>query len=82
MPVVRIRTNRQVTIPKVIFDELGLNEGDFVEVLRQKNVVLIKPKKLVDRDIAEALADVETGKVIGPFTNAKAALKALKNQKL
>jgi len=32
MAVVKIRTNRQITIPKRIFDELGLREGDFVRL--------------------------------------------------
>lgn len=48
MPVVKVRTNRQVTIPKVIFDALGLKEGDFVEVTLKKNHIVIAPKRLVD----------------------------------
>ena len=50
MPIVRIHTNRQVTIPKSIFDEAGLQEGDFVEVTRRQDRIMIKPKKLVDPD--------------------------------
>jgi AbrB family looped-hinge helix DNA binding protein len=50
VPIVKVRTNRQVTIPKVIFDELGLQEGEFVEVKRVKDRIVIKPKKLVDPD--------------------------------
>ena len=50
MPVVKIRTNRQVTIPKQVFDELGLQEGDYVEVTRTDDMVVIKQKKLVDPD--------------------------------
>ena len=50
MPVVKIRTNRQITIPKSIFDDLGLKEGDFVEVSRNRDGVVVKPKRLVDRD--------------------------------
>ena len=38
MPIVKIRTNRQVTVPKAIFDDLGLKEGDFVEVSLQGKV--------------------------------------------
>lgn len=30
MAIVRVRARRQVTIPKEIFDRLGLHEGDFV----------------------------------------------------
>jgi len=48
MSIVKIRTNRQVTVPKVIFDELGLKEGDFVEVSRKGENIVIKPKRLVD----------------------------------
>lgn len=50
MPVVKIRTNRQVTIPKSVFDEAGLQEGGFVEVTRHRGHILIKPKALIDRD--------------------------------
>ena len=76
-PVVKIRTNRQVTIPKIIFEELGLNEGYFVEVTILNDAALIKPKKLVDRDLSEALSDLKAGRVIGPFSTAEAAIKAL-----
>lgn len=50
MPVVKIRTNRQITIPKSVFDELGLKEGDFMEVTRSKEGVVVKPKILVSPD--------------------------------
>ena len=50
MPIVKIRTNRQVTIPKIIFDETGLQEGDFVEVTRNRDCIVIRAKKLVDPD--------------------------------
>ena len=35
-------------VPKKICEELGLREGDFVEVTRSKDRIVIKPKKLVD----------------------------------
>jgi AbrB family looped-hinge helix DNA binding protein len=41
----KVGQRRQVVIPKGVFDELGLHEGDFVEVTRRKNAFLIKPKK-------------------------------------
>ena len=50
MSIVKIRTNRQVTVPKVIFDDLGLKEGDFVEVIREGSDIVIRPKRLVDLD--------------------------------
>jgi len=50
VPTVKIRTNRQVTVPKVIFDDLGLKEGDYVDVSRQGSEIVIRPKRLVDLD--------------------------------
>jgi AbrB family looped-hinge helix DNA binding protein len=50
MPIGKIGQRRQVVIPKEIFEALGLQTGDFVEVTKVKNTVVIKPKKLVDAD--------------------------------
>jgi AbrB family looped-hinge helix DNA binding protein len=50
MPISKLGQRRQVVIPKEICDELGLHEGDFVEVTSTEGQVIIKPKKLVDAD--------------------------------
>jgi AbrB family looped-hinge helix DNA binding protein len=48
--VSKLGQRRQVVIPKEICDELGLREGDFIEVTSTEGNVVIKPKKLVDAD--------------------------------
>jgi AbrB family looped-hinge helix DNA binding protein len=52
MPVSKLGQRRQVVIPKDICEELGLQQGDFVEVTGdpENGTVVIKPKKLVDPD--------------------------------
>src|SRR5713101_1615638 len=50
MPIGKIGQRRQVVIPKEIFDALGLQTGDFIEVTQVKRTVVIKPKKIVDAD--------------------------------
>jgi len=52
MPVSKLGLRRQVVIPKDICEELGLQQGDFVEVTLdpENGTVVIKPKKLVDAD--------------------------------
>lgn len=50
----RVGQRRQVVIPLDIFDALNLSVGDFVAITRHENSVVIKPKRLVDRD-ADAL---------------------------
>ncbi len=81
MPIAKIRTNRQVTIPKAVFDELGLKEGEYVEVTLKEKTIVLKPKALIDKDLEEALEDIEEGRVIGPFAGVAEALRALKRAK-
>jgi AbrB family looped-hinge helix DNA binding protein len=46
----RVGKRRQVVIPKRFCEDLGLREGDFVELQSTNGAVVIKPKTLVDRD--------------------------------
>lgn len=50
MPISKLGQRRQVVIPKELCEELGLREGDFVEVTSTRGTVVIKPKRLVDPD--------------------------------
>jgi len=43
---------RQVVIPREIFDNLNMREGDFVAVAQRGDTVVIKRKTLVDPDDA------------------------------
>jgi len=46
----RVGKRRQVVIPKRFCEDLGLREGDFVEVQSRNGAVVIRPKRLVDPD--------------------------------
>jgi AbrB family looped-hinge helix DNA binding protein len=46
----RVGKRRQVVIPKRFCEDLGLREGDFVEVQNSNGALVIKPKRLVDPD--------------------------------
>lgn len=50
MAISKVGLRRQVVIPKEICDDIGLATGDFVEVSRAGGAVVIKPKRLVDRE--------------------------------
>ena len=47
MTLSKIGQRRQVTIPKIIFDEMKFQEGDFVEVTKVGDDELLLKKKLV-----------------------------------
>ncbi len=75
--VVKIGSSRQVIIPKKIHDRLGLGPGDYLEVELRKDKVVLTPKALVEKRLAEALEDVRRGRVHGPFRSAKEMIRSL-----
>ncbi len=75
--VVKIGASRQIIIPKKIHERLGLEPGDYLEVELQDNKVVLTPKTLVEKRLAEALDDVQRGRIHGPFRSAKEMLHSL-----
>lgn len=88
MPLVKIKPKYQVTIPYTVREQVPLDVGDMVEIEARHNIIIIKPKVIVDRTskeeieaaIAEGLKDFEEGRVLGPFTSVKEFKAALKKQ--
>ena len=77
MPTVKLGASRQIVIPKKLYDKLGLEAGDYLEVeLYQGGKLLVTPKELVDRHpeidkrLAEAEEDVKAGRLSKPFQSA------------
>ena len=56
----RVGKGRQVVIPKSLCQDLGLHEGDIVEVQRSRGAVLIKPTTLVEADEILTPQEAET----------------------
>jgi AbrB family looped-hinge helix DNA binding protein len=44
----KVGKRRAVVIPRDLCDEVGLQEGDFIELQAVDGMVVIRPKKLVD----------------------------------
>lgn len=78
---VKIGVSRQVVIPKKIHDELGLAPGDYLEVEREGDRVVLTPKALVAKRLAEGLYDIRNGRVHGPFASPSALIKSLRKTK-
>ena len=53
MPLVKITRSRQVSIPKELCQEMGLREGDYVEIARNGDQLVLRPMAVVDRAKAE-----------------------------
>ena len=78
MVAVKIGVSRQVVIPKKIHDQLGLEPGDYLEVALEGDRVVLTPQALIDRRLAEGLADIQGGRVKGPLRSASALVRSLR----
>lgn len=73
--LVQIRKKAQVTLPRSVRQKLGIEEGDFLDVRVQGGEIVLKLKKLVDKEQAwfwterwqkgerEAEEDIRLGRV-------------------
>lgn len=52
MPLVKVIRHGQITIPKELRQALGIEEGDLLEVELKNSQMVIKPKAVVDREVA------------------------------
>jgi AbrB family looped-hinge helix DNA binding protein len=77
MPAVKVGVSRQVVIPKKLYAELGLSPGDYLEVELQEDKLVLTPKMLIEKRLAEGLEDIKRGRVYGPFSTAKKAVRSL-----
>jgi AbrB family looped-hinge helix DNA binding protein len=78
---VKIGVSRQVVIPKKIHDQLGLAPGDYLEVELEGDRLILTPKALVEKRLAESLEDMRRGRIHGPFQSVPALLRALHKAK-
>jgi AbrB family looped-hinge helix DNA binding protein len=77
MPVVTVKNKYQVVIPAKVREQVGIHVGDLLEAKAQNGKVILTPKSLVDREIAEGLEDLRKGKTYGPFNSAEDMIRAL-----
>jgi AbrB family looped-hinge helix DNA binding protein len=77
MAAVKVGASRQVAIPKKLHDEMGLSPGDYLEVERRGNQLILTPKSLIEKRLAEALKDVKEGRVGGPYSTVDELISSL-----
>jgi AbrB family looped-hinge helix DNA binding protein len=89
--LVQVRKKAQVTLPQSVRQELGIEEGDFLDIQVRSGEIVLKVKKLVDKEQAwfwtnrwqqgekEAEEDIRTGRVHN-FPDTKKAVAFLHKQ--
>jgi bifunctional DNA-binding transcriptional regulator/antitoxin component of YhaV-PrlF toxin-antitoxin module len=85
---IKLGADRELVIPKRIYDKLGFSPGDFVEITQQGKTLVLTPqrtssmKKPFDRDLQEALEDVRAGRMSGPFKTVGELKRHLESLKI
>ena len=77
MNLVTVKAKFQVVIPQDVRKLAGVAVGDLLEATVADGKILLTPKSLVDRHIAEGLADMKAGRTTGSFASGKEAVAAL-----
>jgi AbrB family looped-hinge helix DNA binding protein len=79
--IVKIGVSRQVAIPKKLHDQMGLAPGDYLQVELEGDRLILTPKALIEKRLAEGLEDIRQGRVHGPFKSVPALLRSLHRAK-
>ena len=77
MPLVKVKTKYQVTLPVALREQVGLRVGDLLEAKVDRGKITLTPKAVVDRGIAESIEDYKKDRSYGPFDSAEAMLRSL-----
>ena len=77
MQLVAVKNKFQIVIPQALREQIGINVGDMLEAKVERGKITFTPKSVVDRGIAESLADFEAGRSFGPFKTADALISSL-----
>lgn len=77
MALVAVKNKYQVVIPQKIRERIRLRVGDLLEASVERGKITFTPKAVVDRGIAESLADFNAGRAHGPFRNHRDLVTSL-----
>ena len=77
MALVKVKEKFQVTLPAEVCKKADLTVGDLLEAKVQGKKITLTPKTILDRELAQALKEIEEGKTYGPFNSAKSFLRSL-----
>ena len=88
---IQLRKKAQLTLPQSVREKLGIEEGDFLDVQVRNGEIVLKVKKLIDKEQAwfwserwqrgenEAEEDIRAGRV-RKFSHSRSAIDFLHRQ--
>jgi len=80
MALVKIKEKYQVTLPAALREKAGLEVGDLLEAKVEGKKITLTPKSVLDRELAQALKEIEQKKTFGPFSTANERVRSLNRE--
>jgi AbrB family looped-hinge helix DNA binding protein len=80
MALVKIKEKYQVTLPAALREKAGLEVGDLLDARVEGKKITLTPKSVLDRELAQALKEIEQGKTFGPFNSARDLIRSLNRE--
>lgn len=80
MELVTVKTKFQIVIPQSIRELANVGIGDLLEAGIENGKITFTPKSVVDRHLAEGLADLAAGRSHGPYATAPQAIAGLERR--
>jgi bifunctional DNA-binding transcriptional regulator/antitoxin component of YhaV-PrlF toxin-antitoxin module len=77
MALVSVKNKYQVVIPRDVREAVGVEVGDLLEAKAEAGRITFTPKSVVDRGVAESMADFGAGRSYGPFKTDKELISSL-----
>ena len=66
-----------MVIPQRVREQVGVAIGDMLDVKAENGRIVFEPKAIVDRGIAESIAELKAGRSNGPFRTHKEFIASL-----
>lgn len=77
MDIVTVKNKFQIVIPRHVRNQVHIEIGDVLEAAVENGKITFTPKSVIDRHLAEGLADAKSGRTHGPYASAHEAIRAL-----
>lgn len=80
MELVAVKNKYQVVIPHKLRRSITIKVGDYMEARAEKGSIVLTPKTVLDKEIAQGLAEYKSGQFHGPFNTHEEMIKFLHKQ--
>ena len=77
MALVAVKNKYQIVIPRDVRKAVGVEIGDLLEANVEAGKITFTPKSVVNRGIAESMADFAAGHSFGPFKTSSELINSL-----